>query len=108
MIFELQIAEQCELFLQSVSARVGPRRGGRRRQGDGGRRLHGIIHGQDQAGAPDSNFVFRQGQLVIQTLIGRAAPGTRGGGALAVDGVRPRGVGADGDVGVHGAHAGVV
>lgn len=45
---------------------------------------------------------------MIQTLIRRAAPGAGGGGTLAVDGVGPRGVRADGDVGVHGAHAGIV
>lgn len=46
-------------FLQSVPARVGAWRGGWRRQGDGGRGLHWVIHGQDQAGAPDRHFVFR-------------------------------------------------
>lgn len=94
-------------FLQSVPARFRARRGGGRRQGDRGRGLHGVVHGQDQARSPDRHLVLRQGELVIQAFVERApAPGA--GGTLRVDGAGPGGVRADGDVGVHGAHAGVV
>lgn len=96
------------VVLQSVPARVGAGRGGRRRQGDGGRGLDRVIHGQNQAGAPDCHFVFRQGELVIQSFIKRTYPGAGSGGALAVDGAGSGRVCADCDVGVHGAHAGVV
>lgn len=90
-------------FLQSVPARVGAWWGGRRGQGDSGRVLHWIIHGQDQTGPPDRHFVFRQGEVVIQTFVRRA---TRG--VLAVDGAGSGCVCADGDVSVHGAHVGVI
>lgn len=91
-----------------MAARVGARWRGRRGQGDGGGGLHGVVHGQDQAGAPDCHFVFRQSELVIHAFVERASPRAGGGGALAVDGAGSRGVRGDGDVGVHGAHAAVV
>lgn len=77
---------------------------GWRRQGDGGRRIRRVVHGQDQAGAPDCHLLFRQGEVVIQPFVGRAAPGR----AFAVDSVGSGGVRADSDVRVHGAHGGVV
>lgn len=88
---------------QPVSARVGVWRGRRRGQGDRGGRLHRVVHGQDQAGAPDGHVVFRRGQVALQAFIEQA-----GGGALAVLGAWAAGVRADGDVCVHGADAGVV
>lgn len=87
-----------------MPARVGAWWGGRGRQGDSGWRVHWVIHGQDQAGAADRHFIFRQGELVIQAFIRR----TPTGGALAVDGAGSGRVCADCDVGVHGAHAGIV
>lgn len=45
---------------------------------------------------------------MIQTFIGRAAPSAGGGGALTVDGAGSGGIRADGDVSVHGAHAGII
>lgn len=89
-----------------MPAWVGVGRGGRRWQRDGGRRIHWVVHGEDQAGAPDRHFVFRQAELVV--LVGRTDARAGGGGALPVDGAGARGVCADGDVGVHGADAGVV
>lgn len=91
-----------------MPARVRAWRGGRRRQGDGGWRLHRVVHGQDQPGASDCDLMFSQGELVIQALVGRAPPGAGSGSTLAVDGAGAVRVCADGDVGVHGAHAGVV
>lgn len=91
-----------------MPARVGARRGGWRGQGDSGRGLHWVIHGQDQAGAPDRHLVFRQGKLMIQSFVRWAATSAGGGGALAVDGAGSGGVRADGDVGVHGAHVSIV
>lgn len=87
-----------QAFLQSVPARVGAWRGGRWGQSDGGRELHWVVHRQDQSSAPDRHFVLRQGELVIQAII---APGTGGGGVLAVDGAGSGRVGADSDVSVH-------
>lgn len=93
---------------QSVSARVGVWRGRRRGQGDCGRQVHRVVHGQDQTGAPDGHVVFRRGQLVVQSFVEQAAPGAGGGGAVTADGAGAGGVRADGDICVHGAHAGVV
>lgn len=45
---------------------------------------------------------------MIQTFITQAAPGAVGGGSIAVDGVGSRCVCADGDIGIHGAHVGIV
>lgn len=93
---------------QPVSARLGARRGRRRGQGDGGGQVRRVVHGQDQAGAPDGHLLLGRGQVLVQPLVPPAAPGAGRGGALPVDGAGAGGVGADGDVGVHGAHAGVV
>lgn len=97
-------------FLQSVPVRFRARGGGWWRQGDGSRGLHGVIHGQDQPRSPDRHFVFCHGELVIQTFIERTytTPGAGGRGVLGVDGAGSGRVRADGDVGVHGAHAGIV
>lgn len=94
-----------QVFLQSVPAWVRAWRGGWWGQRDSGRGLHRVIHGQNQAGAPNCHFVFCQGELVIQTFVGWPTPS---GGALAVDGVGSRSVRADGDVSEHGAHVGVI
>ena len=91
-------------ILQSVSARFGAWRGRRRREGDGGRRLGCVIHWQDEARAADGHVVFRQ--LVIQTFVELSFPGC--GGALGVDGAGSGRIRADGDVGVQGAHVGIV
>lgn len=91
---------------QSVSAGVRVWRGRRRGQGDCGGQVHRVVHGQHQPGAPDGHIVFCRGQIVVHSLVEGATPGA--GGALTVDGVRAAGVRADGDVRVHGAHAGVV
>lgn len=107
MVLEVE-SDKVRAVLQSVPARVGAGRGGRRRQGDGDRGLDRVIHGQDQAGAPDCHLVLRQGELVIQSFVERASPGAGGGGALAVDGAWSGRIRADCDVGIHGAHAGVV
>lgn len=97
-----------EAFLQSVPARIGVWWGGWWGQGDSGWGLRWVIHGQDQTGAPDCHFMVRQAELVIQTFIRRATPGADGGGAFAVDGVGSRRICVDGDVGIHGAHVGIV
>lgn len=89
-----------------MPAWVGAWRRGRRRQRDGGGRIQGVVHGQDQPRAPDGHLLLRQAQVVV--LVGGAHAGAGGGRALAVDGARAAGIRADGDVGVHGAHAGVV
>lgn len=94
-------------FLQSVPAWVRAGWGGRwRRQRHGGRGIRWVVHGEDQAGAPDRHFVFRQAKLVV--LVGCTDTRAGGGGSLPVDGAGARGVCADSDVGVHGADAGVV
>lgn len=95
-----------QAFSQSVPARVGAWWGRRRGQGDCDWGLDWVIHGQDQAGAPDRYFVFCQCEFVIHTFIRWAAPGA--GRTLVVDGVGSGGVRADSDVGIHGAHAGIV
>lgn len=82
--------------------------GGWGRQGDSGLRVHWVIHGQDQTGAPDRHFIFRQGELVIQAFIRRTPASAGSGGALSVDGARSGRVCADGDIGVHGAHTRIV
>lgn len=47
-----------QAFSQSVPARVGAWWGGWWGQGDCGRGLHWVIHGQYQAGAPDCHLMF--------------------------------------------------
>lgn len=109
MIFEVtNCILTLEAFLQSVPTRIGVWWRGGWRQGDSGWRLRWVIHRQDQTGAPDCHFVVPQAELVIQTFIRRAAPSAVGGGTFAVDDVRSRRIRVDGDVGVHGAHVGVV
>lgn len=87
-----------------MSARVGAWRRGRRGQGDCGGRVHRVVHGQDQTGAPDGHVLLPRGQVVVQSLVQQAGAG----GTVPADGARAAGVRADGDVGEHGAHAGVV
>lgn len=91
---------------QSVSAWVGAWRRGRRRQRDGNGRVQGVVHGKHQPRAPNGHLVLGQAQIMV--LVGGAHAGAGGGRALAVDGAGAAGVRADGDVSVHGAHAGVV
>lgn len=93
---------------QSVSARVGAWRRGRRGQGDRGGRVHRLVHGQDQTGAPDGHVLLPRGQIVVQSLVQQAAPSASTGGAVPADGARAAGVRTDGHVREHGAHAGVV
>lgn len=95
-------------FLQSVPARVRVWWGRWGGQGDSGWRVHWVIHGQDQAGAADCHFIFCQGKLVIQAFISWTPGSAGGGGAFAVDGAGPRRICADGDIGIHGAHTGIV
>lgn len=94
--------------LQSVSARVRVGRGRRRGQGDCGGQVHRVVHGQDQAGAPDGHLVFSRGKVMVQPFVEQSAPGAGGRGAVTADGAGAAGIRADGDVRVHGADAGVV
>lgn len=95
-------------FLQSVPAgfRAGWRGWRWERDSSGG--FHRVVHRQDEARAADRHVVLRQGELVSQTVAERASPGAGCGEAFGVDGAGAGRVCADGDVGVHGAHAGVV
>lgn len=96
-------------FLQSVPVgfRAGWRRWGWERDSSGG--FHRVVHRQDEARAVDRHAVLLcHGEPVSQTFVERASPGAGCGEAFGVDGARAGRVRADGDVGVHGAHVGVV
>lgn len=95
-------------LLQSLSARIRVWRRQRRGQSDCSREVHRVIHGQDQAGAPDCHLMFHRRELLVQSFVKQADPGACGGGAVAVDGAGASVVGADSDVGVQGAHTGVI
>lgn len=96
-----------QTLLQSVPVGFRAGWGGRRREGDGGGGLRRVVHRQNEARAADCHVVLGQDELVSQAVVKRASPGA-GRGALGVDGAGAGLVGADGDVGVHGAHAGIV
>lgn len=81
-------------------------RGGWRWEGDGARRLCRVVHRQNEACAADGHVLICQGELLVQTFVELASSGRKG--VLVVDGARAGGVGGHRDVGVHGAHAGVV
>lgn len=89
-----------------MSAGLGVRRGGWRRESDCAWRLSRVVHWQDEPRAADRHVLIRQGQLLIHTFVEPASTG--GEGVLVVDGVRAGGVCAHGDVSVHGTYAGVV
>lgn len=76
---------------------------GRRWEGDGCWGLQRVVHRQDKPRAADRHVSLRRVQLTIPAIFERP-----GAGVLGVDGAGPGCVGADGDVGVHGADVGVV